>query len=289
MVYWKLIFIIPIVFVLSCGSGSDDEGTISDLDEETGVVNAVVLDYSIHVDNLPLVGPQSEKLKLVIFKDRVKYNGTAEVSIGDETQFIKRASLLDSKSKDQIFINDDDSSYKIISFDKSTYFYVNDDSVEYIQIEKLDELTEIDGFSNCKKVKLRPYNRKSISGSADSTPVLKGEIWVKQDYANVEPIMRYYENQQSFFRSSDYGGLEIWRVFKQLGLPNEVILDILEAIDGLLVRGEFTCTLYSLGKKANVTISLSLTDVAVKRIPGEELRIPEGYEDKTGIDKHIMR
>jgi len=278
MTLWKIIILIPVMLMLGCGSGSDDGDMSDDISDETGVVNAVVLNYDIRVDNLPLVGPQAERLKLTIFKHLVRYEGTVEISVGDEKRLVNRISIFNFMDNSQAVISDRDSSYKMIYFKSDPHAGSDSDSLDYIRINKSDELSEINGFSDCYMLKLTPMKKSSRPGVFnDSTPILKGKMWVKGDYSDKEPILNYYKMLGDNQRSQGFNGLEIWRVFDQFGVPNEVILDILNSVDGLIVHGDFTCTMYSLGKKANVAIGLSLTDVTVKRIPGEELRIPDGY------------
>jgi hypothetical protein len=97
--YAGLALILPI---LACGSnGGGRDGSQGD-QKETESVQAVLIDYQIEVDNIPLVGPQSEAVELTISDQAVKYIGLAEISVGDEIKKIRHSSILDFSDTSQV-------------------------------------------------------------------------------------------------------------------------------------------------------------------------------------------
>jgi len=290
MNYNNLTKLLPILLFLSCGGNGDGERRDVAEKAEAVLVDAVILDYNIRVENIPLIGPQTELLTLTISEHGVKYEGKAEIQVADELKEVKRASFLDFRDGSLAVLDYKDSSY-LLSFLDTVKTDENDSLREMemsgedyaIQLVPTEEVQTIMDFNDCHQINLKPVDFVDKQGiSSDSVPVLKGHMWLKSGFASDELIGNYYSILAKYYDNPGFEGLEIWRVFKKLGVPRRAISGILRDLEALIIEGDFVCRMYSLGKKANVSIKLTLTDIMEDKVPATLFQIPAEFKPAFG-------
>lgn len=287
MRYFKIFILFLLAQFIGCGAERAEEQENGSQGLQSGHLGAVIANYEIRIDNIPLVEPQTERVELTLSEYGVKYEGRAEITVAGEKKVTRRASILNFKDSSLAFFNLQDSTYTLSFFNPA---YPQDDSADTdpdtasglgsgysLSLMASQEREQVGAFENCVK-----YDLLSSGPRWDSIPSLKGHLWVKPDYTAAPILQNYYRALAAYFGDPKFKGLEIWRVFNKLGIPGEALSGILMDIDGLIVRGEFTCQMFSLGKRANVSIKLELKDLIERRIPLSTFGIPSEYRPALG-------
>jgi hypothetical protein len=284
--YAGLALILPI---LACGSnGGDGNGKNGD-QKESESVQAVLIKYQIEVDNIPLVGPQSEAVELTISDRAVKYIGLAEISVGDEIKKIRHFSILDFSDTSQTFINSADSTYSVnfLKFpDAEEASSEKEENIPsksgyLINMTSADETKNIGPLAGCRKFNVRSAKGAGLTKS-DSIPSLRGEIWIYGGDDVSDMILNYYKTQARFFRDQSFEGLGLWGVLGRLGIPRQGLIGFMDQLSGFVAKADLNVELYSLGKKANISIKADISDFERKRLPGTYFAAPPEYKPVYG-------
>ncbi len=284
--YAGLALILPI---LACGSnGGDRDGKNGD-QKESESVQAVLIKYQIEVDNIPLVGPQSEAVELTISDQAVTYSGLAEISVGDEIKKIRHSSILDFSDTSQTFINTADSTYSVdfLKLPAAEQALSEKDenmpskSGYVINLTSADETENIGPLAGCRKFNVRSAKGAGLTKS-DSIPSLRGEIWIYGGDDVKDMILNYYKTQAGFFRDQSFEGLGLWGVLARLGIPRQGLIGFMDSLSGLVAKADLDVELYSLGKKANISIRADISDFERKRLPGSYFKAPPEYKPVYG-------
>jgi len=273
--------------MIACGSDNGSAENDRTGTDESARVGGLHLRYSIQIDNIPLIGPQSEHIDLYLASGVVHYDGKVEVTVVDEIKQIRRAAILKYSDSSQIVLNPEDSTYRIEFYD----FKGQNEGFEgaaaevtapanKVNVTKTDQVEDIAGFSSCRKWTIR--TSRSRKQEADSIPILSGSIWIKEELNGSEYLAEYYNSLRTYYRDTNFDGLELWRVLRKLDLPAAQLIEILDNIDGLIVKADLVCERYSLGRKAKITVSANLSDMLEQRLIRELFEIPAGYEPAPG-------
>ncbi len=278
---------------IACGAEREEGQENGDQAQQSGHLGAVVLTYEIRVDDIPLVEPQTETVELTISENGVKYDGSVEITVAGEKKVIKRASIFNFADSSLALLNLRDSTYTLSFYNptapRGVAGEIQPDTLAEsgpgysLQLKASEEREQIGAYENCLRMDLLSSGPNAGGRPGrDSIPRLKGQLWIKPDYVLAPLLKNYYRTLAEYFDDSKFEGLEIWRVFNKLGIPGTALAEILDDIDGLIVRGEFTCQMFSLGKRANVSIKLELRDLVEQRIPLSALEIPLEYKPALG-------
>ncbi len=278
--------------LLACGSGSRNGDGGSDNQKESESVQALILKYQIEVSNIPLVGPQSEEVDLAISDEAVKYEGLVSLPVADEISKIRHSSILDFADSSQTFLKPADSTYSVEFYKLTATERTPADREEssgsgsgyIISLTATDKSEDIGQLSQCHKFNIRSKGSLNIS-KTDSIPSIKGEIWVYGGDDVKDLIMNYYRMQSKFLGDSSFEGLELWGVLGRLGIPRTGIMGLLDQLDGLLAKADLNIELYSLGKKANVSVKADIAEFERKRLPGNYFEAPAQYKPIFGEEK----
>jgi len=278
---------------IACGTERKEGQDSGKQTPEAGHLRALVLSYEIRVDNIPLVEPQTEALELTISEYGVKYDGSVEITVAGEKMAARRASIFNFVDSSLAVLNLRDSTYTLSFYNPAAPRGDSADgrpdtdtesSPGYIlKLTASGEQEQIGAYANCVRMDLvsSGLSGRDKSGQ-DSIPRLKGQLWIEPQHSSGPILNNYYRTLAGYFSDPKFEGLEIWRVFNKLGIPGTALAGILKDVDGLIVRGEFTCHMFSLGKRANVSIKLELKDLIEKRIPLSAFKIPSEYKPALG-------
>ena len=287
MIIIRFILIFAGLLMIACGSDGGSADNDSNGRDESARVEGMHLRYAIQIDNIPLIGPQSEQIDLFLASGAVHYAGKAEVTVVDEIKQIRRAAILKYSEDRQIILNPEDSTYRIEFYDiKDQNEELEETADELpvpaskVNVTKTDQLEDIADFGSCRKWTIR--TSRSNKKDKDSIPILKGSIWIKEDLNGTEYLAEYYNSLRKYYRDTDFDGLELWRVLRKLDIPAAQLVEILENIDGLIVKADLVCERFSLGRKAKITVSANLSDMLEQRLIRELFEIPAGYEPAPG-------
>jgi hypothetical protein len=278
---------------IACGTERKEDQDSGDQTLEAGHLRALVLSYEIRVDDIPLMEPQTEALELTISDYGVKYDGSVEITMAGEKKVARRASIFNFADSSLTLLNLQDSTYTLFFYNPAT---PESDLVDgqpdtnsglspgyRLKLTASTEQKQIGTYANCVRMDL-VSSRSTGPGKSgqDSIPRLNGQLWIEPQYSSGPILNNYYRTLASYFSDPNFEGLEIWRVFSKLGIPGTALAGILKDVDGLIVSGEFTCQMFSLGKRANVSIKLELKDLSEKRIPLSAFKIPSEYKPALG-------
>ena len=116
--------IIVLIFIgllgLSCGSNENNSENDSPIGDESTQVGGIHLSYLIQIDNIPLIGPQSEQIDLYLASGFARYDGLVDISVVDEIRQIHRSSILRYEDYRQTIINFEDSTYQVRFYDSES-------------------------------------------------------------------------------------------------------------------------------------------------------------------------
>ncbi len=275
----------PMLCLLCCGGGQEQNISEEQVREGAGSVNALQLDYVIHIDDIPLTGPQNELVTLYISENMVRYDGVAEVNVADEIRSIKRTSLLDFTDDSHAFLNSEDSSYLLSFYSMEgipSMPLPESDTVTTagarIRLVKSRVEEPVNDLADVQKLNII-YVPDRVKGSVrkDSTPVISGEIWYSANHESAQIAANYYGEIAMYLNDDSFPGLELWRVLKKLEVPTLEIQAILKSLDGVMVRADLEVERYSLGKKAAIKIEVDLKNIQERRAARNKFEIPDAY------------
>jgi hypothetical protein len=126
-------------------------------------------------------------------------------------------------------------------------------------------------------------NSQLSSKAADSVPRLNGELWIYSEDEIGDIKTAYYNMLAGLLSDPDFDGLGIWRVLQRLGIPRDEIREVLVSLDGLAAEADLTVKMFSLGRKASVTVRMRITNFEKKRLPGTYFERPAEYNPAIGI------
>lgn len=268
---------------LACGSGNQDAKKNNPAVDDSSLVEGIHFKYTIQVDNIPLVGPQSEKIDLYLTSGLTRSDGMVEVSVADEIKKIYRSSIINFEDYRRTTLNHEDSTYLTEFYNVNGQKEDNPDSLaadlpklNKVSITRTDQLEDMAGFGSCRKWTVRTSRAKNIR--ADSIPALSGSLWIREDDIGRQYVGEYYQVLSKCFHDPDFNGLELWRVLRKLDIRSENLSDILSKIDGVIVKAELVCERYSLGRKVRITVSVNLSDMLEQKLVRGIFTVPEGYE-----------
>lgn len=288
----KFVGLVFLLSLIACGSGSRNGDSGSDNQKESESVQALILKYQIEVSNIPLVGPQSEEVDLAISDEAVKYEGLVSLPVADEISKIRHSSILDFADTSQTFLKPADSSYSVEFYKLAATEQAASNGEEssgsgagyVIILTATDKTEDIGPLAQCHKFNIRSKGSLKIS-KTDSIPSIRGEIWVYGGDDVKDLILNYYRVQGHFLGDSSFEGLELWGILGRLGIPRTGIMGLLDQLDGLLARADLNIELYSLGKKANVSVKADIAEFERKRLPGNYFEAPPQYKPIFGAEK----
>jgi hypothetical protein len=107
-------------------------------------------------------------------------------------------------------------------------------------------------------------------------------LWIYTDDEIDDIKTAYYNMLADMFSDSDFDGLGLWRVLDRLGIPRDGIREVLASLDGLLAEADLTVRMFSLGRKASVTVNMKITNFEKKRLPGTYFERPAEYNPAIG-------
>lgn len=262
-----------------CGGNPDNEAGKDSL-RQTQALPAVELDYLIKLDNLPLMGPQTESGRLTVSSEVVRYHGSAEVVMGDDRSTVERTEILDFRDFSLSLLQSSDSTYETTFYDKRE-LPVDTVLKSSLAIEFTDEYMQIDEFQKCRKIVIRDKAEKpKKSGRLDRGTYLNGEIWVISDIESAEILDDYHNRLAALYGGSEFEGLALWRILRRLNVDRPDLQRILLNLEGAVVRAEFLVETATMNKKARVSVSLNLNELLEKKINPAVFDIPEYYRAK---------
>ncbi|MBD3383142.1 MAG: hypothetical protein GF404_13235 [candidate division Zixibacteria bacterium] len=271
------------VFLLSafsgCGGTSEKEADKDDA-RKTRAVPAVELKYHIKLDNLPLMGPQTETGKLTVSSEVARYHGSAEVVMGDDRSTVKRTEILDFRDFSLSLLQASDSTYETKFYDKRD-LPVDSALKSSLAVELTEEYMQIDEFQNCRKIVIEDRAEKpKKSGRLDRGTYINGEIWIISDIEASGILEGYHHRLAALYGGSEFEGLALWRILRRLNVDRPDLQRILLNLEGAVVRAEFLVETVTMNKKARITVSLNLDELLEKKINPAVFDIPEYYRVK---------
>lgn len=285
------IFIITILLLgCACGSGSDETSEVSSGSDESDRLNCFQLQYLIKIDDIPLTGPQSEEYTLLLADNFSRYDGVLEVMVGDDITQMERSTYLRFRDTSQVFLYSVDNSYDIKIYAPQSLFDSSADQdsdfsnrpVSRLRFTKTEQFENIGDFGECQKWLVRTKTQKTRYGQAvDSTPTLSGEIWIREESSASSQAIRYYSKISEYLGDDTFDGIELWRVLKKLDIPVQDLKQILDNLNGLIVKADLSCKRYSLGRKAKISVFMNLSDMHEERVASELFGIPDEYNPAT--------
>jgi len=275
------------VLAMACGKSGENAKIPATLTESPNKLPALIARYSLQIDGMPMIGPQAEALTLTLSDNFAKCENDVQIELEGEISKVRRSFILDYRAKQEALLTHLDSSFQVKSYtmhDSDSFCFDLIDSLSpemnRLIISVTGEVADLNGLSGCRKLLI------SFGGTTaekdEPLTTLNGHIWVKQDIAAGENLSRYYAEIGRFFRDSAYGGVELWSVLKNLGLGNCDLGRLAAGLEGLIVAAELSCEKYVLGKRAKISVKMTLQKYSETHISLADFNIPVGYKNPLG-------